>query len=480
VPVVVVLLLSSLITLVLGTLCFRLVQSIQTLAGAADKLGTSASFELPHFFVQELDNVGSAMNRAGEQLAQNREQLETRIRETTEKLNREAEERRKLEADIAHSQRLDALGRLTGGVAHDFNNLLTVIMGNLEVIARTGSAERREQLCDSALRAAGRGARLVKALLAFARKEPAQQITVDPNVLIEEFANVLKGALGDAVTLQLRLSPTVHACCLDPAQLQTALLNLATNARDAMPNGGQLTIATENAAFLAESDATINRAFSLPEGSYVRISVRDTGTGMTAGVVERAFEPFYTTKEVGSGSGLGLAQVYGFVKQSGGEINIESELGQGTTISLYFPKALGSVIDAESAPAAFVEKNQPRETIMVVDDDPDVRNVLVEQLEILGYAVISARDGQEALAKLRRGDHADIVLSDYQMPNGLSGRDLVHRVQEIAPHTKIVLISGFIANDGRLADLGVPVLGKPIRSDELAKAIREVIAAPAP
>ena len=326
--------------------------------------------------------------RAGE-LARTNEALQAQIRE-----------RRKAEEALRQSQKMEAIGRLTGGVAHDFNNLLTVVAGNLDLIQRmtTGPrgivVERLQRLVDGAQRGLARGERLTRQLLAFSRQQPLQSRVVDINATVEDFAPFIQRALGETIELRLAIGAGPWLCRLDPAQFEAAILNLALNARDAMEDGGTLTIGTAAAA----DDGT---TFAASQAGVV-VSVADTGTGMAPAVIERIFEPFYTTKDVGKGSGLGLAQVWGFVTQSGGTVGVESEVGRGTTFALLLPLsdvAVAAPAKAESAQAP----RQGSETILVVEDDDDVRAMTAATLEDLGYRIIIARDGPEALVKLAEG-----------------------------------------------------------------------------
>jgi signal transduction histidine kinase/CheY-like chemotaxis protein len=399
--------------------------------------------------------------RAGD-LARANEDLETQIRE-----------RRKVEEALVQSQKMEAIGRLTGGVAHDFNNLLTVVAGNLDLIQhmiagpRALAMDRLQRLLEGAQRGLARGERLTRQLLAFSRQQPLQLRVVDINATIEDFAPFIQRAIGETIELQLRLGAGPWTCRLDPAQFEAAILNLALNARDAMEQGGTLVVRTVALADDAE----------LHEG--VMVTVTDTGTGMAPDTLERIFEPFYTTKEVGKGSGLGLAQVWGFVTQSGGRIAVESKLAQGTTFSVRLPVTempLPSAPKAETAPRL----QRGAETILVVEDDNDVRAMTAATLEELGYKTVIAQDGTEALAALAKGGPVDLLFSDYVMP-GMSGAELARAAGTQRPGLKILLTSGYAKHaekrDGSSAD-GFPLLAKPYRADELAAKIREILEQP--
>jgi signal transduction histidine kinase/CheY-like chemotaxis protein len=452
-----------------------LMRGVRSLAIGTEALARGEPVRLPRLRVRELAVVGEGMQRAAAKLGDQARLLEARIAEVTSDLRREGDERRRAEAALAHAQRLESLGQLTGGVAHDFNNLLTVISGNLEFIeTRAGSVEVK-RFVHAAQQGVARGARLVESLLAFARKQPLHSQTVNPNWLIKQFASVLKGAAGDAVQLQLLLSPTLHPCRVDAVRFQSALLNLVTNATAAMPDGGRIAIETEN----VEIDAAGEGAGELEPGTYVRITVSDTGTGMPSQVAARAFEPFFTTKEVGKGSGLGLAQVYGFAKQSGGHAELLSEMGVGTTVRLYLPRSMDAEMEQAGPIAQPVPLKQDGEvTVLVVDDDSAVRSVLTDLIEEMGYRAMEAQDGPAALAMIERGEQIDLVLTDYSMPRGMTGVELGRRIAALRPEIKLVLISGYPEPRVRSADLEFPLLTKPFRRAELGRVIREAFERP--
>jgi signal transduction histidine kinase/CheY-like chemotaxis protein len=398
--------------------------------------------------------------RAGD-LARANLNLETQIRE-----------RRRAEEALVQSQKMEAIGRLTGGVAHDFNNLLTVVAGNLDLIQhmirgpRALAMDRLQRLLEGAQRGLARGERLTRQLLAFSRQQPLQLRVVDVNATIEDFAPFIQRAIGETIELQLKLGPGPWTCRLDPAQFEAAILNLALNARDAMEQGGTLAVSTS---------ATLDDL----EPRGVVVTVTDTGTGMAPETIERIFEPFYTTKEVGKGSGLGLAQVWGFVSQSGGRVGVESALGHGTTFTLRLRLS-------ETAPATAPTAEGPAqlergaETILVVEDDDDVRAMTAATLEELGYRTVIARDGAEALAALGKSEEIDLLFSDYVMP-GMTGAELACAAQERQPGLKVLLTSGYAKHaqlrDGNSAD-GFPLLAKPYRVDELAAKIRATLEPP--
>ncbi|MGE4123822.1 MAG: PAS domain-containing protein [Pusillimonas sp.] len=379
---------------------------------------------------------------------------------------------------LHQAHKMEAVGQLTGGIAHDFNNLLTVIMGNAELLKE--SLEDQPSLrifAEMSSKAAERGAELTSRLLAFARRQPLEPDVLETNKLVAGIEALLRRALTEDVEIELVRGGGVWPIEVDAGQLESAILNLAINARDAMPDGGKLTVETANAHL---DDNYAGQHHDVTAGQYVMISVSDTGSGMPADVANRAFDPFYTTKPVGKGSGLGLSMVYGFVKQSGGHIKIYSEPGEGTTIRLYFPRA--------NAPGAIAPAQTPlkapqtgREHILAVEDDDLVRNHVVALLESLGYRVTRAASGPEALQILAHTFDIDLLFTDVVMPGGVNGRQLAEQAQALCPGLKILYTSGYtenaIVHHGRL-DRGVNLLTKPYRRNELASKVRKVLDAP--
>jgi signal transduction histidine kinase len=379
------------------------------------------------------------------------------------------------EVQIRQAQKMEAVGQLTGGIAHDFNNILTVITGTIEILA-DAVADRPElagiaKLIDDA---ATRGAALTQHLLAFARKQPLQPASVDINALMVDTVQLLKPTLGELVSIDFQPGEAVSPALVDPSQLATAILNLALNARDAMPNGGQLRIETTN----VELQDNAVRTFDGPAaGKYVMISFTDTGHGIAAGDLNKVFEPFYTTKEVGKGTGLGLSMVYGFVKQSNGHITIQSEKGHGTTVLICLPQA-----EATAIQPAGIDLPQPtqqgHEIILVVEDDPLVRTYVLAQISSLGYRTLSASNGPEALNVLRSPEPIDLLFTDIIMPGSINGRELSIEALKLRPDLKVLFTSGYtehtIDHDGRL-DQGVQLLRKPYRRAELASMIRAAL-----
>jgi PAS domain S-box-containing protein len=377
---------------------------------------------------------------------------------------------RETERELQQAQKLDAIGKLTGGVAHDFNNMLTVIAGTTETLV-AGLADHPHLLTVASLidQAAERCSELIQHLLAFARKQPLQPRNVDINSTIVDIEKLLRPTLGEQIEIETILEDTVATSHIDPSQLANSLLNMAINARDAMPNGGKLLLETRNVVL---DEAYANENADVRPGPYVMLAVSDTGTGMPAAVRDKAFEPFFTTKAVGKGSGLGLSMVYGFVKQSGGHIKIYSEEGHGTTIRLYLPPADGQ---AEATAPAVVPISGGSETILVVEDDSMVRNFVITQLHGLGYKTVAATDGRAALAYVDSGQPFDLLFTDVVMPGGMTGRQLADEVSKRRPGTKVLYTSGYtdnaIVHHGRL-DQGVLLLTKPYRSSQLARMIR--------
>lgn len=384
-------------------------------------------------------------------------------------------EQRMLDERLRHSQKLETIGQLTGGVAHDFNNLLTVILGNAEILSdRLNEDESLKSLADMTISAAERGAELTNRLLAFARQQALQPKLVNLNHMLVGIETLLKRTLSEEVEIEIVQSETIPKIEVDPGQLEAALLNLVINARDAMPEGGRLIIETET--FVLDEDSTSGQ-LELEPGVYAVLSVSDIGTGMDRETLEHAFEPFYTTKDVGKGSGLGLSMVYGFMKQSGGQARIYSEVGEGTTVRLYFPQA-----ESEQAPPAPEESREEsvsaNEHILVVEDNALVREHLVGLLDSLDYRVTDAEDAESALAILRSRSDVDLLFTDVIMPGGMNGSQLAEAARGIYPDLKVLFTSGYTENaivqNGHL-ESRTHLLSKPYRRHELATKLREVL-----
>ncbi|WP_192739797.1 CHASE3 domain-containing protein [Bradyrhizobium sp. OAE829] len=380
---------------------------------------------------------------------------------------------REIERKLQQSQKLDAIGKLTGGVAHDFNNMLTVITGTTErLVAALEDQPALRKTAELIDVAAERCIELIQHLLAFARRQPLQPRNIDVNGTVLDIAKLLRPTLGEHIEIDSILEPEVAAAHIDPSQLANSLLNMAINARDAMPEGGKLLLETRNVT-LDEAYAKANPDV-LP-GPYVMLAVSDTGTGMSKETQDKVFEPFFTTKEVGKGTGLGMSMVYGFVKQSGGHIRIYSEEGHGTTIKLYLPPARGQAPAAVAAAAPLVGG---AETILVVEDDDLVRNFVTTQLQTLGYQTLDTADGPSALQAVKNGLPFDLLFTDVILPNGMSGRQLADEVVKHRPGMRVLYTSGYtdnaIVHQGRL-DPGVLLLSKPYRKSQLAKMIRQAL-----
>jgi signal transduction histidine kinase len=402
-----------------------------------------------------------------------------RTRELTEanrRLEVEMTERRKTEEVLWHTQRLEVVGQLTGGIAHDFNNLLTVIVGSMEMIRTAfdngGELPRAKiaRLLKATETATGRATKLTQQLLAFARRSELKFDVVTLDEVIVACEPFLRRALGDANTLTLSCEPYLWTCRIDAPQFEAAILNLVVNARDAMPAGGRLEITTGNAVIDA---ATPHRATDLAAGDYVVVKVIDTGTGMDPDVAAHAFEPFFTTKEVGKGTGLGLSQVYGFIKQSGGHVTIDTEPGVGTTFRLYLPRChdVQQVLDAESR----VPRPPPtgHETVLVVEDNPEVLELAVTTISDLGYHVLTATDGPSAMEVVRGAEPIDLLFSDVVMPGGMNGFELISEARGIRNGLKVLVTSGYINVQRPGTDRpDVPLLLKPYRRSDLAHCVR--------
>ena len=381
------------------------------------------------------------------------------------------EARRLIEEQLHQSQKMEAVGQLTGGVAHDFNNLLMVISGNLELIDdRAGDSESVRQLAASARKAADRGASMTAQLLAFSRRQKLNPKPVRVGCLIRDFAGLIRRAIGEGCEIKYVFDDHLYPCHVDPAQLETALLNLVLNGRDAMPDGGTLEIEARNVTL---DEGAIAGAAA---GSYVRLSIKDTGCGMTPEILNRAFEPFFTTKEVGKGTGLGLSMVYGFVRQSGGHVVIESAVGIGSTVSLYLPKSTETP-DAQVQVAQMKNLPAGSRRILVVDDDDDVLDVTSELLRQLGYRLRRARNGAEAIRVLKSGEQFDLLFSDIVMPPEISGVELAREAKRLCNGIKVVLMSGNAADmlARHKAEDEFPIIGKPFRRAELAQYLKSVM-----
>ena len=376
---------------------------------------------------------------------------------------------------LRQSQKMEAVGQLTGGIAHDFNNLLQIVTGNLEIVLRSlpADAERLHRAAGNAMAGAERAATLTQRLLAFSRRQPLAPKPLDPNRLIDDMSDLMSRTLGEQVRVQTDLARDLWPVEADANQLENAILNLAVNARDAMAAGGTLTMTTGN-TILGEGDVEED---TLP-GQYVSVAVCDTGAGMSDATLARVFEPFFTTKDVGRGTGLGLSMVYGFVKQSGGHLRIESSVGRGTTVNLYLPRFIGTVPTRAVIDSTDVKMARNGETVLLVEDDPGVRRYSGDVLRELDYIVLEAADGEAAIGHLESDARIDLVFSDVVLTGVLTGRDVRDSCDQLRPDTPVLLTSGYardaIVHNDRLDD-GVEFLAKPFTFVELATRLRELL-----
>jgi signal transduction histidine kinase/ActR/RegA family two-component response regulator len=387
---------------------------------------------------------------------------------------RDVTEAKETERLLRQAQKMDAIGQLTGGIAHDFNNILTVIIGMIEIVAEEVAEEPQiVALAKTISQAADRGAELTQRLLAFARKQPLRPREVDVNALIVEATSLLRASLGQQIEIESLLDKSALHALVDTSQLTTALLNLAVNARDAMPNGGRLTLETGNVVLDKDS---VDAGTDIKSGRYVMIAVTDNGSGIPASIRDKVFEPFFTTKGLGKGTGLGLSMVYGFVKQSGGHIRIDSEEGRGTSIKLFLPQATAQARSSTSPELAAVKGG--RETILVVEDDPLVRKYVTSQLNSLGYRTLEAANGRDALAITDSEAEFELLFTDVIMPGSMNGRELAEEAVKRRPTLKVLFTSGYTENailsNGCLPS-GVLLLPKPYRKPALAHMVRQAV-----
>jgi PAS domain S-box-containing protein len=379
--------------------------------------------------------------------------------------------RQQAQQAVETAQRMEALARLTGGVAHDFNNLLTIIIGNLELLDAKLVDSEQKALLHEALSAAELGTKVIEKLLIHGRRGPLQPVILDTNIVIRETLNLLSHTLSPHIKLRVALGTEIWPINADPAQVQNVLINLVVNAQDAMPEAGEIVISSSN----VEADRFIAEETGTTPGRYVRISVTDNGQGMTPEVKQRAFEPFFTTKAPGKGTGLGLATVYGFVRQSGGHVTLYSEVGLGTTISLHFPAAAGTPATPDHGLPEAVGKSDSGQTILVVEDDDAILRLSVSRIEALGYRALPAADAQEAMAILASNTRIDALFTDIVMPGAMNGLDLARKVRAERPEIAILLTSGFsgdLIHPGNGFSTNFQLLSKPYRQDELATRLR--------
>ncbi|MBL8251105.1 MAG: PAS domain S-box protein, partial [Candidatus Competibacter sp.] len=393
-------------------------------------------------------------------------------------LARDITQHRLTESSLRHAQKMEAVGQLTGGVAHDFNNLLAVILGNLELLAEALTDSSLSDLVQRALGAVERGTTLIRRLLTFSRQQPLQPVPINLNTLVTGLSDLVRRSLGETIEVKTVLAPNLLQTLIDPHEFESALLNLVVNARDAMPDGGQLILETEN-RWVGEETAR-QQLFQVQPGQYVTLTVSDTGTGMSPEVMEHAFEPFFTTKQVGQGSGLGLSMVYGLVKESGGHIHIYSEVGQGTAIRIFLPATRTKTGVATETAAAEPPIHAGRgQTILVVEDEAQVRRLAVHMLQGLGYETFEAVDAASALTILRDTPRIVLLFTDVVLPGGVSGVDLARMVVQQRPDLRVLFTSGY--TETHLAHFrgrpeGSEFLSKPYRKAELANKLYALLA----
>jgi PAS domain S-box-containing protein len=398
-------------------------------------------------------------------------------RDLTERREAQLELERSQEA-LFQSQKMEAVGQLTGGIAHDFNNLLTGITGSLDLLKirlAQGRINELERYIVAAQGAAGRAATLTHRLLAFARRQPLQPKVVNANTLVSGMEELIRRSVGPNLRTEMVLAAGLWNCVCDPNQLENAILNLCINARDAMPSGGTLTVETANTWI----DDAAAREREMERGQYVAICVTDTGSGMSADVMARAFDPFFTTKPTGQGTGLGLSMVYGFARQSNGQVRLYSEAGHGTTVKIYLPRHSGKVRDQDLKPEeGEVPRAEKGETVLVVDDEPTIRMLIGDTLAELGYRGIEVADAESALKVLESDVNIDLLVTDVGLPNGMSGKEMVDVARVARPKLKVLFITGYADNaaitNGRL-EPGMQVMSKPFSMDKLAARIRAII-----
>ncbi|WP_207210332.1 GAF domain-containing hybrid sensor histidine kinase/response regulator [Lichenibacterium ramalinae] len=430
------------------------------------------------------DDVALAQDVADRvQVAVQRRRAESDLRQLAASLEQQVEERTAAHAvteeQLRQSQKMEAVGQLTGGLAHDFNNLLTGIIGAHDLIKRRLAQNRADEIgryVDIATASATRAAALTHRLLAFSRRQTLDPKPTDVDRLVSDMVDMIRRTVGPSINIDVINGPDLWLALVDPPQLENALLNLCINARDAMPDGGRLTIEADNCWI--DSRNAIARDFEA--GAYLKLSVSDTGTGMPPDVMARAFDPFFTTKPLGQGTGLGLSMIYGFAKQSGGQVRIHSQAGQGTTVALYLPRHDGGSADRRTPieDTAAMPRAEQGETVLVVDDEPAVRMLVGDVLSDLGYTALEADDGKSGLKILQSRARIDLLVTDVGLPGGMNGRQVADAARVLRPGLKVLFITGYAENavvgNGHL-DPGMAVLTKPFAMDDLAAKIRTLI-----
>ncbi len=411
-------------------------------------------------------------------------QSELRLQRTLETLEQQVEERtaqlRSNEEALRQSQKMEAVGQLTGGIAHDFNNMLTGIIGSLELLRRRlarGRLDDLDSLIDLGVTSANRAAGLTHRLLAFSRRQSLDSKPVQINQLVTSMGELLQRSLNESIVLEMQLSGQLWTAEADPNQLESALLNLALNARDAMPDGGRLVVETRN----RHLDSVFTAAYgTLTPGDYVELSVSDNGCGMPDNVINRAFDPFFTTKPIGQGTGLGLSMIYGFARQSHGHVNIHSEVGKGTTVSLFLPRFIGEVAADTPLNPTLLPSAKAGETVLIIEDDPAVRVLVSQVLSELGYAFVEAADANSALPIIESSQRIDLLISDVGLP-GMNGRQLAEIGRQMRPDLKVLFITGYAehaAVRGGFLDPGMQLITKPFTFELLTAKVREMIHTP--
>ncbi len=459
--------------------------TIGALTGAASALGRGAVIEQPDSAVREFNEIGAVLERTSRVLRGLTSNLEAQVVERTSELSAtntrltsEIKLRMETEAQLVQMQKIEAIGQLTGGIAHDFNNMLSVVLGSLRLMQRRlqRGDTAVEKYVDAAIEGANRAANLTSRLLAFSRQQPLAPEVTDCNKLIAGMGEILRRTIPESIQIETVLAGGLWRTFADAPGLENGIINLAVNARDAMPNGGKLTIETANAAL---DDAYAATKLDLKAGQYVMIAVADTGSGMPPDVIARAIDPFFTTKPAGQGTGLGLSQVHGFIKQSGGHVAIYSEPGHGTTVKLYLPRHFGQddAATRRSIRGSDVPLSENHETVLVVEDDADVRRLTVDMLQELGYATLEADNADRALAQLDAHPDVALMVTDVVMP-GMNGRLLANEVRKRRPGLPVLFTTGYTRNaivHHGVLDPDVHVIIKPYTLETLALNVRALL-----